>query len=101
MTWLVDRWPGHGWIKVGDRREADASRPRRQRRRPPLHAAGGDANGGASGGSGSGSGSDRSGKGTGAVCESCGGNGARPCPSLMGLAVMFLCDSCREGMDDG
>ena len=35
---------------------------------------------------------------SGAVCESCGAPGARMCAGRLGLAVMFLCGTCRRDM---
>ena len=35
-----------------------------------------------------------------AVCERCGASGARMYAGLLGLAVMFLCRTCREDMVD-
>lgn len=35
-----------------------------------------------------------------AVCERCGASGARMYAGLLGLAVMFLCRTCREDVVD-
>ena len=93
MTGILD-----GWL-----------RPRRGRRRErgmrhaPAGRAGDTAAAGGSGGSGGGMRSRRNGGGGGgrrpaAVCDACGAPGASMCGDQIGLAVMFLCESCRGDM---